>query len=109
MSLRLAVDQLRRVSTDVWEARLSADDLSMLNSPDLREGNTSILFIKNPTAVADNRLEFRADYARVLNLGESKHTIVVVTTDQNSEAEDTSQPESDNIFPTPSPFDSEDC
>lgn len=102
MSLRLAVDQLRRVSTDVWEAILSPDDLCMLDSPALREGSTSVLIIKNPTAITDNRLEFRADYARVLNLGDTSRTIIIVITEED--AEGPPSPELDNLISGRSPF-----
>ncbi len=77
MGLKVVIEPLRQISSDIWEGMLSAEDLEIFNKPEFHEGDVSILLVKNPIRAGEGRLEFKPEYARVLNSGDSDKTLII--------------------------------
>lgn len=77
MSLKIVIDGLRPVSNEVWETTLGRDELGCLNSPWLREGEVSVLIVRDPDVSEDGRLAFSPDQAPVVNLGNGERVVII--------------------------------
>lgn len=77
MGLKLVIEPVRQISSDIWEGTLAAEDLGVFNKPEFHEGDISVLLVKNPKKAGEDRLEFKLEYARVLNFGDSGKTLII--------------------------------
>ena len=97
MGLKVVIEPLRQISSDIWEGVLSSEDLELFNKPEFYEGDVSILLVKNPVRVGEDRLEFKPEDARVLHAGNSGKILVIGMFGDGQKARDSAAAERETV------------